>query len=75
MSRSIHSEPVPVYLGVPPEPPEPSPGCDVCAALARQRAEAAARGDLSRVTDSDVEIRNHLRKAGGHAGPVSADPA
>ena len=39
--------------------PEPPAGCGVCAALVVQRSEARARGDLSRVSDLNVEIRNH----------------
>ncbi|QIJ60587.1 hypothetical protein [Streptomyces sp. JB150] len=49
----------PIDLGPPLDPPAARPDCAVCQALARQRAEAAARGDHSRVTDCDVEIRNH----------------
>ncbi|MFC8347860.1 hypothetical protein [Streptomyces sp. NPDC057280] len=41
------------------EEPEPPTGCDVCGALARQRTEARAAGDLSRVSDLNVEIRSH----------------
>ena len=49
----------PMDLGLPLDPPAARPDCAVCQALARQRAEAAARGDHSRVTDCNVEIRNH----------------
>ncbi|MEU5129612.1 hypothetical protein [Streptomyces mobaraensis] len=52
--------------GVPAEPPgadgngpAPAPGCDVCAALARQRVVARRDGDFSRVVDCDVELRRH----------------
>lgn len=51
----------PPLLGLPPDEPVPPPDCGVCAALVRQRAEARARGDLSRVSDYNVEIRNHHR--------------
>lgn len=34
-------------------------GCDVCAALVRQREEARDRGDLSMVSDKNVELRRH----------------
>jgi hypothetical protein len=37
--------------------PVPVDGCDVCAALARQRAEARTRHDLSCVSDANVELR------------------
>ncbi|WP_260463276.1 hypothetical protein [Streptomyces sp. TRM72054] len=46
-------------LGLPLEWPEPQANCGVCQALARQRAEAAVRNDQSRVSDCNVEIRNH----------------
>ena len=49
----------PVHLGVPPQWPRPVPGCRVCAALAKQRAEAADAGDQSKVSDCNVEIRRH----------------
>ncbi|MFF8531013.1 hypothetical protein ACF07B_03310 [Streptomyces sp. NPDC015532] len=44
--------------------PEPSAGCDVCRALDTQRTEARARGDLSRVTDINIEIRRHAHGEG-----------
>ena len=49
----------PVHLRLPRADPEPPPGCDVCAALERQRSEAAKAGDGSRVSDCNVEIRSH----------------
>ena len=49
----------PVDLPLPPEWPEPSPLCGVCASLAKQRAEAAGVGDYSKVSDCNVEIREH----------------
>ncbi|MGW3723561.1 hypothetical protein [Streptomyces sp. NPDC000851] len=49
----------PITLGLPLDQPEPPAECGVCAALVRQRQEASARGDMSRVTDCNVEIRNH----------------
>ncbi|GAU68611.1 Syd protein [Streptomyces sp. NBRC 110611] len=52
--RTIHlPDPLPV-----PES-EPVAGCDVCAALARQRAGARAVGDMSRVIDCNIEMRRH----------------
>ncbi|MEV0370500.1 hypothetical protein AB0I10_11820 [Streptomyces sp. NPDC050636] len=43
-----------------PEPePEPVAGCDVCLALAGQRAGARAVGDLSKVIDCNIEIGCH----------------
>ncbi|UKY50338.1 hypothetical protein [Streptomyces inhibens] len=52
--RTVHpKDPFPV-----PEP-EPVAGCDVCQALAGQRAGARAVGDKSKVIDCNVEIRRH----------------
>jgi len=48
----------PLDLGLP-DPPEPLKDCDVCQALVQQREQARAAGDWSRVTDCNVEIRNH----------------
>lgn len=49
----------PIGLTLPlPEPSTPT-DCEVCASLVRQRTEARARGDMSRVSDFNVEIRNH----------------
>ncbi|MGW1374644.1 hypothetical protein ACWD6P_10280 [Streptomyces sp. NPDC002446] len=39
--------------------PEPIAGCDVCGALAQQRAAAYAVGDRSKATDCNVEMRRH----------------
>lgn len=49
----------PITLGLPLDQPEPPAGCGVCKALARQRAKAAEAQDMSRVSDLNVEIRNH----------------
>lgn len=49
------SRPEPASL----ERPRPVPGCVTCAALAQQRAAAAAAGDYSRVSDCDVRLRRH----------------
>ena len=49
----------PVHLALPTEAPRPTPGCDVCAALARQRSVAYREGDRSGVSDCNVEIRAH----------------
>jgi hypothetical protein len=51
-------EPAPT-LGLPLEEPDPPAGCDVCASLVRQRAAATTTGDLSQVSDCNVEIRAH----------------
>jgi hypothetical protein len=56
-----------VHLSLPAEPPAPVPGCDVCEALARQRAEAVDSGDHSRATDCSVELRNHPHGPEGSA--------
>ncbi|GAU68538.1 Syd protein [Streptomyces sp. NBRC 110611] len=51
----------PAHLKDPLPVPEPVPvaGCDVCGALARQRAEAYTAGDKSKVIDCNVELRRH----------------
>ncbi|MFD4563727.1 hypothetical protein ACFWOX_04730 [Streptomyces sp. NPDC058467] len=59
----------PVTLELPLDEPEPAPGCGVCGALARQRAQAVKDGDPSRATDCSVEIRNHPHPK--HAGGTS----
>jgi hypothetical protein len=62
-SRSYFStnldEPVPVHLPEPVPDPDPEPGCDVCGALAEQRRTAKRDGNLTRVTDINIELRNH----------------
>ncbi|MCX5349186.1 hypothetical protein OG901_15630 [Streptomyces mirabilis] len=50
--------PVELPLRMDPDP-EPTAGCDVCLALEWQRTEARMRGDLSKVSDANVEIRRH----------------
>jgi hypothetical protein len=49
----------PLDLALPLAWPSAAEGCAVCQALARQREEAARRGDYSRVSDCNVEIRGH----------------
>ncbi|MGC9408280.1 hypothetical protein [Streptomyces sp. DZ1-3] len=49
----------PVALGMPLDEPQPRAGCDVCGALAEQRATARTSGDHSKVSDLNVEMRNH----------------
>ena len=49
----------PPLLGLPLDEPVPPADCGVCAALVKQRAEARARDDGSRVSDLNVEIRAH----------------
>ncbi|MGJ5833527.1 hypothetical protein [Streptomyces ossamyceticus] len=49
----------PLTLGVPRSEPIPPDDCGVCAALAKARAAAKEQGDMSRVSDLNVEIRNH----------------
>ncbi|MFE7837454.1 hypothetical protein ACFU53_15870 [Streptomyces sp. NPDC057474] len=58
MRQQTTDEP-PVVLMDPTRPPRPVPGCDVCAALDRQRAAAEARSDIKRATTCEVEIRRH----------------
>lgn len=61
-TRTVMSPPV--HLTEPTPPPAPVGGCDVCGALAKQRAAATAAGDYSRATDCSVEMRRH-RHTGG----------
>lgn len=49
----------PITLPDPTRPPAPAPGCDVCAALDEQRAEAEAARDYRTATDCEQEIRSH----------------
>ena len=49
----------PPLLALPLDEPVPPSDCGVCAALVRERAEARARDDGSRVSDLNVEIRAH----------------
>jgi hypothetical protein len=55
MSNAASSPPADLFMTA----PEPVPGCDVCGALAIERSEARRRGDLSKVSDVNVEIRKH----------------
>jgi hypothetical protein len=58
MRQQTFDEP-PVTLPDPTRPPRPAPGCDVCAALDRQRAAAEDRGDIKQATTCEIEIRRH----------------
>lgn len=49
----------PVHLGLPDPEPVPVDDCDVCAVLARDREIARRDGDLSKVTDLNIEMRTH----------------
>lgn len=49
----------PVHLPDPVPVPEPVAGCDVCAALARQREAARSAGDKTRAIDCNIAIRRH----------------
>ncbi|WP_326767426.1 hypothetical protein [Streptomyces sp. NBC_01591] len=40
----------------------PAPGCGVCAALAKQRTTAYGNGDMSAVSDYNVELAAHRKK-------------
>ncbi|MCQ6556791.1 hypothetical protein NPS70_26920 [Streptomyces sp. C10-9-1] len=57
----------PVQLSLPrTQPaPAPAPGCGVCAALAKQRTAAYGAGDLSAVSDCNVELATHPTKHSG----------
>lgn len=49
----------PVHLQLPSPEPMPVSDCDVCMALGEQRSEARAVGDMSRVSDLNVELLSH----------------
>jgi hypothetical protein len=49
----------PITLPDPTRPPKPAPGCDVCAALDKQRAEAEEAGNIRLATTYEVEMRRH----------------
>ncbi|MET9294908.1 hypothetical protein [Streptomyces sp. NPDC003077] len=53
----------PVHLRLPDEEPRPEAGCEVCAALAEERAAARTAGDLAKVTDCNVRMRRHPHAA------------
>lgn len=55
----------PISLPDPTRPPRPAPGCDVCAALDRQRAEAEQAKNVRAATTCEVEIRSHPSHRGG----------
>jgi hypothetical protein len=57
-SRQTAPEP-PVTLPDPTRPPQPTPGCDVCAALDQQRAQAEEAGDVRLATTLEMEMRQH----------------
>lgn len=49
-------------LSLPLQEPTPPADCGVCAALVQERSAARARDDLSRVSDLNIEIRNHTHE-------------
>ncbi|MBZ3900622.1 hypothetical protein J8M51_02940 [Streptomyces scabiei] len=59
MRRAPNTMDPPPFLGLPPAEPQPTADCRVCADWARQRGEARARDDFSRVSDFNVLIRGH----------------
>lgn len=54
----------PVQLGEPLPHPKPAAECDVCRALVHERQVAEAQGNLSKVSDVNIELRNHPKHAG-----------
>lgn len=59
----------PTYQGDPVElplrldsDPAPVPGCDICGALTSERENARGKGDMSKVSDLNVELRSHPHK-------------
>lgn len=53
------TEPVSYRLQMPAAPPKPTPGCASCTDIARRRAQAAAVGDYSQVSDCNIWISRH----------------
>ncbi|WP_330332698.1 hypothetical protein OHS33_25295 [Streptomyces sp. NBC_00536] len=51
----------PVHLSLPRKPPVPAPGCAVCVALVEQRTAAREAGDMSAVSDCNVELAAHSK--------------
>jgi hypothetical protein len=51
----------PATLPDPTPPPRPAPGCGVCQALDKQRAEAEREGNVRRATMFEIEMRRHRR--------------
>ncbi|MEU9406206.1 hypothetical protein AB0E08_10935 [Streptomyces sp. NPDC048281] len=49
----------PLDLPLPEAWPKPHPRCRACAQLAKERLEAQAEGDYSKVSDANVELRRH----------------
>lgn len=49
----------PVHLALPGPEPVPVVGCGVCSALNEERREARRASDMSKVTDINIELRNH----------------
>lgn len=60
------SPPVELPLSLEGDPP-PVGGCDVCQALSEERSRAQTKGDLSKVSDVNVEIRQHPHKKRRHS--------
>ncbi|MEH0579289.1 MULTISPECIES: hypothetical protein [Streptomyces] len=56
----------PVDRLFPPRPPQPSPGCCICADLNQRRAAAASDGDHSRVSDCNIGLRSHGKHGQGN---------
>ncbi|UJV43797.1 hypothetical protein [Streptomyces sp. AMCC400023] len=57
MKTPTEMDPAPV-LGMPLPDPIPPADCGWCATLVKERAEARARDDGSRVSDLNIEIRH-----------------
>ncbi|MFD5573965.1 hypothetical protein [Streptomyces cadmiisoli] len=51
-----------IHLPDPTRPPRPAPGCDVCAALDKQRAQAEKSRNIRKATSCEEEIRRHPHK-------------
>lgn len=59
MKQQTKPDERPIVLPDPTRPPTPAPGCDVCAALDRQRATAERAGNIGLATTYEQEMREH----------------
>jgi hypothetical protein len=62
MTQQTTQDP-PVTLPDPTQPPQPTPGCDVCAELDRQREAAEEAGNIRSATACEVEMRSHRHES------------
>ncbi|MEU8693014.1 hypothetical protein [Streptomyces sp. NPDC048665] len=59
--KTYPSDPIELPLRLDADP-KPAADCRVCQALDKQRSEARAKHNMSKVSDLNIEIRNHPHK-------------